>query len=140
MRKALLVITLFFGFNAFALNKYDCKVNDPVWNSVLSVQNSSILTANVKAEGRAQISLVSSNQVCGYTVDFTKHCTLTAESQPNYVSYSAECFENKDPNGRWFATFDFSFYRTTGTGLSHCRTSLGEAESYELTECQEAAN
>jgi hypothetical protein len=132
----LAICLLFFGLNAFAQNpkNFKCQVEDPIFKPDLNVQVSPEFSAQLTGKNSYQVVLASLSSMCDRPMDFAKNCVLTNNSQSNFVSFSAECYEDNNPSGRWLAKFDVSYYPSNGQGISHCSTPSGY-DSYELLKC-----
>ncbi len=132
----LVIGLLFVGVNAFAQNNqnFKCQVTDPLFKAELIVQFAPELSAQLVGKNNYAVVLASMTSMCDRPMDFAKNCILTNNSQSDFVSFSADCYEGKDQSGRWLAKFDVSYYPSNGQGISHCSTP-SDYDSYRLSKC-----
>ena len=114
---------------------FECKVENPFGKSTIQAEVSPTFSVELIDANERQIVLASMSQMCGRPMDFQKHCTLVDNSQTNFVSFSANCYESNDLNARWLAKFDLSFYESNGMGISHCSGAAVPTTSYKLSKC-----
>jgi hypothetical protein len=135
---SILMITASHG-EASRLPQINCKVSDNVFKTYLTVESTPQRLVNltrVRDGNMTTEQLVSPTEVCSVPVDFAKNCIVTEQSKAgsDFVSLEISCFENADSRSSWLSTFDFSFHVGSG-GISHCTSSSGWNESYELISC-----
>ena len=129
-------IFVLIGSVAYAQNPhgFHCEVDNAFGNSAIHAEVAPAFSVGL-IDANSETILASMTQMCGRPMDFQKNCTLVDNSQSNFVSYSASCYENNDSNGSWLAKFDISFYESNGLGISHCTGAALPINSYKLKKC-----